>query len=247
MSEVPNAALVKLFRAKVLFEELKAEVLSYIAGSPSIIEVHPEDCSEDPAVQINVVQPVPYRIALIAGDALQNARSALDYLVWELVKAYGSSPKRQALPVCTTQDGWNATHKARLKDVHPEAVEMIEKLQPFKLQDYRRHVLYALDELTNINKHRHIPLTILGSCSMEEFVPLELHGELRYLGSALAVTNPKIRATLRNDEGAPYADIAAFVAIAEEPVRGFEITAFTARTILWVEQFYFPRFARFFS
>jgi hypothetical protein len=47
----------------------------------------PSVSTDDLVFIFRAKEPIPTRFGLIIGDSLQNLRSSLDYLVWELVLA----------------------------------------------------------------------------------------------------------------------------------------------------------------
>lgn len=111
----------------------------------------------------------PMRLSLIAGDAIQTLRAVLDHLVVELATAeYGSSLPNEieedlAFPITTSRDKFRvARRRGRLECVPARAQAIIHRLQPYRRRDqWREDPLWALHELSNIDKHRRLPL--LGS------------------------------------------------------------------------------------
>jgi hypothetical protein len=80
----------KVERAKEHLEALDAEVKRYISPKPGdfppyTITTHEETQNDSVCYQINENQPHVY-LFLIAGDAIQCLRSALDHAIWSLVK-----------------------------------------------------------------------------------------------------------------------------------------------------------------
>jgi hypothetical protein len=120
----------------------------------------------------------PLRLSLIAGDAIQNMRSALDHLVVELATAEYGGPlpheieSKLAFPITTCRDKFRAARKrSRLTCVPARAQAVIQRLQPYRRGDYRTDLLWVLQELSNIDKHRRLPLlnTLLHSVKIERF------------------------------------------------------------------------------
>jgi hypothetical protein len=70
----------KLYRAKHHIEELYEALRTFYRGDPVKLRF------SGGALHIGADCPVPARFGLIAGDVLQNMRSCLDYLVWELLR-----------------------------------------------------------------------------------------------------------------------------------------------------------------
>jgi hypothetical protein len=111
---------------------------------------------------------IPSEIPLIIGDCLQNLRSSLDYLVWELCDAANVKPtEKNAFPVCKDQQAFQS-RKDALCGVPPNAAAIIERLQPFNsAQGWMSSELWILNRLTNISKHRRILVAGLGAVRTE--------------------------------------------------------------------------------
>jgi hypothetical protein len=152
----------KIYRAKEHWDELWEELTAYYQSNPGDLFPAEGSTSESPAFIFKEKRPVPAKIALVLGDALQCLRSSLDYLVWELVEAAGNMPhQRLMFPLALTprqyQDDLAKRH--RLDGVAVEAIAMIGRFQPYLQPNPKDTVLGILDELTNINKHRRVIFT----------------------------------------------------------------------------------------
>jgi hypothetical protein len=153
-------------------KELKAEIDRYIGDEPHevMVDQHPDTLS----LAVTVLQriPIPLAIPYLIGDCIQNLRSSLDYLVWELVLCSKNTPKKRSqFPICDTPEGFQGqVSRHRLDGVPPDAVAEIERLQPYHSTPPSRHFLFVLNELANINKHRRPLVTKLNPVSgMAEF------------------------------------------------------------------------------
>jgi len=107
---------------------------------------------------------LPTDLALILGDGLQNLRSALDYLVFELVIAADGDPaKLQTFPICESSATFkDATRGRKFEGFPKEMIAEIEALQPYHAGDsLKAHPFWILNHLTNVNKHRRILLVSL--------------------------------------------------------------------------------------
>jgi hypothetical protein len=102
---------------------------------------------------------IPDRWMLIAADALQNFRAALNYLAWELAilelrrQGEAREPKSNTeFPIATEPERFRAD---RITDLHPLHQTMIRGFQPYHGR-YRApaHPLALLQRLTNTDKHR---------------------------------------------------------------------------------------------
>jgi hypothetical protein len=93
---------------------------------------------------------MPMHWPLLAGEAIQNLRSALDHLVYE--KSGGST----SFPIFTDRRKYEEKAPGRLRGVPEEARAQISEFQPFRFtpEDARHHPLAQLSSLSNRDKHR---------------------------------------------------------------------------------------------
>jgi hypothetical protein len=95
---------------------------------------------------------MPNHWPLLAGEAVQNLRSALDHLVYE--KSGGN--RRTQFPIFIDPAEFQARAGRKLEGV-PEAVQAkIEEAQPYRLmpEHAAQHPLAQLSSLSNLDKHR---------------------------------------------------------------------------------------------
>jgi hypothetical protein len=177
---------------------------------------------------------LPAQLPLILGDCLQNLRSSLDYLVWELVVAAKGQPnEKNAFPICEDAGRFKESlGRGRLRGLSTDAIEEVEMFQPyFDGRDFREHPYWLLDKLCNINKHRRILLTRL-KAGYGGRTP----GSDRYTqvaGNLGEVVDMDV-------------ELIAFVAFEEGGIiKGSEVISFTSQLIDSVERV-IPNFDRFF-
>jgi len=226
----------KIYRAKQHFDELNGEMLKWWESEPGKLVHAPESTSEKPIYTFDLKTPVPARFGLMAGDCLQNLRSVLDYLVWQLVIANKKEPGRSnAFPVCLTPESYRkAIDNGRLKGVDPEAKEVIKNLQPaFLPKGPNPKAIYVLDELTNENKHRTPLITGFVTHFKTDEPPPFRHVELE-------VTRT------RNGKTIPGERIIAYVTYKHPLVKGLEIMSVLDALFLAVREDSLPLFDRFF-
>ena len=101
----------------------------------------------------NPVLP-PYFSVLI-GEIIHHLRTVLDHLVFVLASGQGN-PSRLTFPVCREERGFRASLKrGALMGVPEEAVQVIERLQPYRTSPQSEQAtLYQLHNLNIIDKHR---------------------------------------------------------------------------------------------
>lgn len=109
-------------------------------------------------------------LSLVLGDALHNLRAGLDHLAWSLVLVSGKTPSadhpRTQFPIYTDRMTGVDPKKGNVRQVtiNPgvtrRAETIIERAQPYnRPDDPTRHPLAILSHLSNIDKHRFLPLT----------------------------------------------------------------------------------------
>ncbi len=103
---------------------------------------------------------VPLTIALAAGDVLQNLRSTLDHLAWELVLAAGNKPdSNTAFPISASATKHEKNKLQQMNGMSQDAMDAIDALKPYKGGN---DTLWRIHALNNIDKHR-LLLTVGGS------------------------------------------------------------------------------------
>ena len=101
---------------------------------------------------------------LLAGEAIQNLRSALDHLVFE--KSGGN--RRTQFPIFTDPCEFQVLGGRMMKGVSKTVRASIETVQPYKFmpEDAAHHPLALLSALSNLDKHR-VLATIVSSVTNE--------------------------------------------------------------------------------
>jgi hypothetical protein len=225
----------KVVRAKQHYEALTTELNRYLQGKRS--ELLMEANLQTNTVRVVGIEgpTVPDVIPVIIGDCLQNLRSALDYLVWELVLAANSQPsEKNAFPICGTAKGFKESlRRGSLNGVPEEATTLIQDLQPYNGGDrWKETVLWILNELCNINKHRRILLTQLTASFM--------------LGERMLPQNYARITTASGGQMEVDAEVVAFVAFNEGVVKGTEVCAVIDQIAREVWEKIAPLFVKFF-
>jgi hypothetical protein len=101
-------------------------------------------------------------VSLIIGDSIHNYRSALDHLAYSLVEAnQGKPPDKTAFPISTKPNGYKDYFNTKTKGMSDQAKKIIENEQPINAKNQiRGNRLALLKELDDIDKHRHIHITL---------------------------------------------------------------------------------------
>ena len=151
---------------------------------------------------------MPTHWPLLAGEAIQNLRSALDHLVYE--KSGGN--RRTQFPIFTDHCEFQVLAPGKMKGV-PEAVRAsIEEAQPYRYipEDAAHHPLAQLSALSNLDKHR--VLTTFISAVTHEGVGIPDGTDLTWLDVA---TNKRL--------GAGKTEISKFVIRTESEVKDVQV------------------------
>lgn len=156
---------LKLERAKHHLESLNDEIDAFLkAHHCSLVENFDPDTGEKIWVVSDITQP-PVTLSTIVGDTLHNLRSALDHLVWALVETNGEMPTTDtAFPIYDEVHSYKSISPIRLKGISKEARAYIKSEQPcYRGGGSRSQHLSFLEELNNVDKHRHLHLVTASS------------------------------------------------------------------------------------
>ena len=162
----------KLARAREHLNALRAAIDEHLDARPYRIE-HERDVQDgDDVFRLFVERPFPLSLGVIVGDFAHNARSALDHLVYVL--STGAHPDRSQFPFALTKASFQSQAADRLRGVPAPALQAIELVQPFRHQpNPHLHPLAALNELSNVDKHRLIHASYATSADEEPDVEVE--------------------------------------------------------------------------
>lgn len=148
----------KINRADKHLSELKTIDSQYKSVECSLsIENDSKDLSY---LSFNLPSP-PNEVSTIVGDCLNNLRSSLDYLIWQIVESnqIAKPSRRNQFPICDSKQYFEGELKGkRLQGVPQPAIDQIARLQPYA--DIQNEVLGLLNELCNKDKHRNLNYSI---------------------------------------------------------------------------------------
>jgi hypothetical protein len=153
--ETMTSAQRKLKRGIEHVRTLLGEVRSYEEADAYLFSTEREIRSENEAVYScfsNRQVAMPMHWPLLAGEAIQNLRAALDYLVYE--KSGGRSST--SFPIFTDRKEYEEKAPGRLEGVAEEVRDQIAEFQPFRFmpEGAEHHPPAQLSSLSNRDKHR---------------------------------------------------------------------------------------------
>jgi hypothetical protein len=146
---------LKIQRAKQHSDELDRQLSDFLATKPFTVAVRRDQNTRRPIYYVDSVQPVPDAIPLTAGDAIQNLRSALDHLAYQLVCKDTADnppqPSRIYFPIADDRAKYDGRKQDKMEGATPATIAAIDALQPYRGGD---DALWSIHRLNNIEKHR---------------------------------------------------------------------------------------------
>jgi hypothetical protein len=153
--------LVKLDRARSHYADLKACQKSFLDSNPYQVGVKRDPKTNRNVYYVTSIKPTPILIASISGDLIQNLRSTLDHLAYQLVHigTNGAGPfKNTYFPISEDSGKFTTELPGRTKGMSQAAINMIIALRPY---NGGNNTLWQLHKLSLTDKHRSI--TTVGS------------------------------------------------------------------------------------
>jgi hypothetical protein len=166
-----TSSYLKLQWALHHLETLQAAVDGFLSRQPYPVRSDPD--AESGGVLYRAVipeQPDP-SIGLMIGDVVHNLRAVFDHLVGECVVLNGGAATDDtAFPVSHDAEWFERVAvRKMLAGTAPEFIEEVRRAQPHGGEDPKMHLLYTLNELDIIDKHRAV-LPTAGIVAQPEFV-----------------------------------------------------------------------------
>jgi hypothetical protein len=177
MTHPLDEARAKVARAFRHLEELNNEVHAFADAHPysGVLDFD----SEAPKIVIRAKaavpdEPVPLVVGVIVGDVLNNLRSALEYLAWQLAIIGKGPDKDTHFPICDTRDKWRDWGNGNVKRLQPKHAAVIERVQPYHGRQTGA-LLFIIARLNNTDKHAVVSATSWAA----RFEPPKIAGGIR--------------------------------------------------------------------
>lgn len=172
MTDSLQGARLKLMRAREHLEVLGNELAAFTVGEPYRIAHEPNADGSEHIFRAEAPKHPPPRLGVIAGDALQNMRSALDHLAWGLTPASTRQTSERDIyfPIYTKESAFIQTDRktpsgyGRRSGMHKiwtmgsRERTAIQELQPYKSRHPDEHPLFLLNELARVDRHQSLSL-----------------------------------------------------------------------------------------
>lgn len=230
-----SGVLVKLDRAELHCNAINAAAKEYAevylpnAIRERLTRFPLDSLNEDwqPILWDNVTLP-PLQWGVVLGEFVHDIRSALDQLIWSLVRANGGSPGiHTRFPATESEAKWRDDVTERDITVHglpptyglsDEAFALVCDFQPFNRMPRRKAVsapFYKLVRLSNEDKHRTLHLAAAYATAAPVSLRITPPGYIRFV----KIRKPKPRIVIEN--GAEIASVK--IAITERPPRDVQM------------------------
>jgi hypothetical protein len=147
--------------------------------------IGPEEDGPDGNCMVRVgIQEPHVWVFLIAGDVFNCLRAALDHAVWRIASLHvAQSNEGIQFPIirANDKDGMRLFQK-QTTGLPEEAIAVIESFQPYNRPPeipLSNHLLWCLGKMTNIDKHRRIPVHPTLPWVAPDVQPVSVTGEDR--------------------------------------------------------------------
>lgn len=192
---------LKIERAEGHIADLRSLIKETLESTQPDFRSTWDPAERDLVVTVHNAPQVPAQLSAILGDAIFNLRAALDHLAWQLVIFDGKTPNRTTCFPLLKRVAFQGGHPVApqlIPAIDNELVRAtLERCQPYWsetelgcAQDYRKHRLWQLTELNNIDKHRKLLVAVCG-----------LDVNSMWWGMPLGQESPKLRWAQAAQEG----------------------------------------------
>jgi hypothetical protein len=149
-----SGALAKIERAKKHVGDLESVVAAFLKSDPYGVGFKKYADASQSGYYITRVAAPPTDIALIAGDVLQNLRSALDYFAFQVVAKGVNGPFKPwevEYPIADSAAEYPNLRKGKVKGAQQDAIDAINTTKPYLGGN---DALWRLHKLANVDRHR---------------------------------------------------------------------------------------------
>jgi len=177
---------IKIERAKEHITNLKNALHIFFDSKPYAVSTKRDQQTRRLIYFVDRVQPTPTSFSTITGDAIQNLRSALDQLAYQLflVGTNGTMDGRHVyFPIDRGATEYVRNLPRRTQGMRQDAINTLNTIEPYK--GGKGHGLWVVHELNIIDKHR---LLVTVSSSFRSFnVGAHMRGLMRKTDPSLQV------------------------------------------------------------
>jgi hypothetical protein len=154
-SPIVNKIRAKVTRAKQHIQDFKLGLGAFYDTSPYEVAMKEDARTGKRIYYVKKADPVPDSLTAIAADLIQNLRSPLDHIAYQLVLDARSSAEpdwKVYYPIARSAADYQATRRGAIKGVGKEVIDAIDATEPYK--GGKGHALWQLNEINKPDKHR---------------------------------------------------------------------------------------------
>ena len=164
----------KIERAKKHIADFDAARAAFLDTNPyAVISQFNEEIGKTQFI-IGQIPVIPDDLAVIAGDAAQNLRSALDYLANALRSSEAGVSRKTYFPIAENRSKYESELSGKTQGIPQKAVEVFSQIEPYG--GGKGDSLWALHTINNADKHR--LLVSVGTTIGHRGAQLQLSGEV---------------------------------------------------------------------
>ncbi len=149
------SAKVRVGRAKEHLNTLKVEGRAFWETRPHRFLAEPNPDGRTQTFKCRLIKPVPEIFDLLAVEAVEHLRSALDHVGYEAAILDGKrEPKSAYFPIADSAEKLetDVIGRGRCKDLPPDILALFRALEPYK--GGKGMAVWTLNRLCNSSKHR---------------------------------------------------------------------------------------------
>ena len=180
----------KVTRAEQNIQDFQLGLGSFFDSKPYEVAVKDDPQRGNRVFYLSKIDEPPDTLAAIASDIIQNLRSSLDTLAYQLVLASrgGTKPEwRVYFPIAGSAADYKGTRRGCIKGVGQSIIDASDATEPYK--GGKGHALWQLQQIANADKHE--LLIGAGSFSRNVDVSGSLMHAMRTMGFDIKI--PPIR------------------------------------------------------
>ncbi len=154
MSKPIERIRAKVTRAKQHVREFQLALATFYKTRPYEVGVKIDAETGQRIYYVSKVDSIPDPLEAIAADIIQNLRTPLDHIAYQLVldARGGTKPDWKVYyPISKTASDYHATRKGQIKGVRQEVIDAIAATEPY--EGGKGHALWQLNELNKPDKH----------------------------------------------------------------------------------------------
>jgi hypothetical protein len=154
MSTTIDRIRAKIARARQHIQEFQVAWADFDKTHPFAVGIRKDSQAGKRIYYISKADAVPDPLTAIVADVIQNLRSPLDHIAYQLVLAArnGAEPDWMVYyPICRSATDYPAMRNGRMKGVRQEVMDAVDATEPYK--SGKGHALWQLNELNKPDKH----------------------------------------------------------------------------------------------